>query len=152
MESVISIEKLSLAFERDGRRTEVLQQLDLEVRAGEFLAIVGPSGVGKSTLLRVIAGLAKPSSGTSRVFAHASALPVALVFQDARLLPWRRVVSNVGFGLEHGMKRSERLAKAHAALKVVGLIWPSAGRMNCRAASASASRLPVRLPSSPKCC
>jgi NitT/TauT family transport system ATP-binding protein len=121
MESVISIEQLSLTFERDGKRTEVLRRLDLEVRPGEFLAIVGPSGVGKSTLLRVIAGLAKPSGGSATVHARASVRPVALVFQDPRLLPWRRVVSNVGFGLEHGMKRAERLAKAHAALKVVGL-------------------------------
>lgn len=60
---VIRIEGLGLSFEQDGRTTEVLRGLDLTVNRGEFVAIVGSSGVGKSTLLRVLMNLARPTAG-----------------------------------------------------------------------------------------
>jgi NitT/TauT family transport system ATP-binding protein len=130
-EPIISIAGLSLAYARAGTRTVILQDLDLDVARGEFLVIVGESGVGKSTVLRVLIGLAQPSSGRVRLRARPDCrTPMALVFQDARLLPWRRVVANVAFGLEgSGLSKAERLAKAQAMLDLVGLSdlgqrWP----------------------------
>jgi NitT/TauT family transport system ATP-binding protein len=124
MEAIISLRGIGLTFERNGERTEVLHDLDLDVAPGRFVAVLGPSGVGKSTLLRVIAGLLPPTAGEVKVSARAEdfRLPVALVFQDARLLPWRTILSNVCFGLEHGkVGQHERYGMARAALALVGL-------------------------------
>jgi NitT/TauT family transport system ATP-binding protein len=129
---LIRLDDIALAFSRAGRVTTVLQQLDLAIAAGEFVALVGPSGVGKSTLLRVVADLARPSAGRVRVAARADGEPVriAMVFQDPRLLPWRRVVDNAAFGLEAGrLGRAARRGRAEAMLALVGLAgygrrWP----------------------------
>jgi NitT/TauT family transport system ATP-binding protein len=128
---IIHIEDLGLAFEQDGRRTEVLRGLDLDICAGEFIAIVGASGVGKSTLLRVLMDLAKPTAGRVTITPDPNAeRPMAMVFQDARLLPWRRVLSNVMFGLEKtSLSKAERVTRATEALRLVGLAemaarWP----------------------------
>nr|WP_199902740.1 ABC transporter ATP-binding protein [Azospirillum sp. B4] len=134
---MIEIRDLSLAFPNpaaaDGR-TVVLRDFNLSVAPGEFIAIVGASGVGKSTLLRVVAGLVPTNSGT---VSHAQGggdlkgrRPYGMVFQDARLLPWRTVRSNVAFGLEGlGLSRADRRRRAEEALALVGLAdkagrWP----------------------------
>jgi NitT/TauT family transport system ATP-binding protein len=123
MDPIIEIEGLSLAYEHDGVVVKILNRLDLKVARGEFVAIVGSSGVGKSTLLRVLMGLAAPSSGSILVKAdQGSERPMALVFQDARLLPWRRIDSNVAFGLEKmKLGKTERRKRALTALRSVGL-------------------------------
>lgn len=130
-DAVIEIAGLDLAFTRDGQTTRVLEGLDLRVARGSFVAIVGASGVGKSTLLRVLMGLAAPSAGCVSLATRSGARqPLALVFQDSRLLPWRSVVDNVAFGLEgRGWSRAARRDKAMAALSIVGLAdlasrWP----------------------------
>jgi NitT/TauT family transport system ATP-binding protein len=132
MESMITISDLTLSFDSDRGRTIVLKDFHLDIADGEFVAIVGASGVGKSTLLRVVAGLVKPTSGTVKRDSpeRPGRRPYAMVFQDARLLPWRRVVKNVEFGLEGlGLTAGEKRRRAMEALALVGLVekadrWP----------------------------
>ncbi|WP_131792641.1 ABC transporter ATP-binding protein, partial [Candidatus Protofrankia datiscae] len=98
----------------------VIDGLDVDIAAGEFVALLGKSGCGKTTLLRTLAGLDQPDAGTVDVPAQR-----AVVFQEHRLLPWERVWRNVAIGLPRG----EGQQKAAAALAEVGLsshleAWP----------------------------
>ncbi|MCQ6562412.1 ATP-binding cassette domain-containing protein [Paenibacillus mendelii] len=106
----------------------VLESLELSIRSGEFLVVVGRSGCGKSTLLRLIAGLEKPVSGSVSFDGKPSSglrSDVRIMFQDARLLPWKSVLDNVRIGVPDGDRD-----KALEALQLVGLAeraseWPS---------------------------
>ncbi|EFL52432.1 ABC transporter related protein [Solidesulfovibrio fructosivorans JJ]] len=77
------------------RGREVLSGLDLTLEPGEILAILGPSGIGKSTLLRLAAGLDRPNRGTVTLAARR----LGFVFQEPRLLPWRTALENVALPL-----------------------------------------------------
>lgn len=95
-----------------------VNQIDLNVKPGEFLALLGPSGCGKSTLLRIIAGLDRPTEGT----VDSNPQAIAYVFQDAHLLPWRNVIQNVVLPLElMGQPHAARMEAAAQAIEQVGL-------------------------------
>lgn len=104
---------------------QALQNIDLEVRAGEFLCLVGPSGCGKSTLLHMIAGLDHPSSGEIRVDGLTVQGPGPdriLIFQELGLFPWLKVRENVEFGLRaKGLPKAERRERARHYLQLVHL-------------------------------
>src|SRR5262245_32942108 len=88
--AAVSFEKIAKLF---GER-RVLSDVTLNIRAGEFVAVVGRSGSGKSTLLRLLCGLEAPSQGSSRVLdaeGRDARGGVRVVFQEPRLLPWRSV-------------------------------------------------------------
>jgi NitT/TauT family transport system ATP-binding protein len=111
----------------DGGRTEVpaLQDIDLDIAAGEFTVIVGPSGCGKSTLLDLLGGLTAPTSGRILLDGEpvtGPGLDRGIVFQQYALLPWRTALGNVEFGLEAtGVTGKERTARAGEVLDLVGL-------------------------------
>jgi sulfonate transport system ATP-binding protein len=124
--AAVSLRKLEKRFA--GRK--VLRALSLEVARGLFVCIVGRSGCGKTTLLRIVAGLESLDDGeisvSSASGSSAGACDVRLMFQDARLLPWKSVADNVRLGMSKAA-----LPAAIAALQAVGLEdraadWPAA--------------------------
>jgi sulfonate transport system ATP-binding protein len=109
---------------------EVLRGIDLHIPAGQFVAIVGKSGCGKSTLLRLIAGLEKFDAGSISLGDAVKPEDIRVMFQEPRLLPWARVLSNVEVGLGRDRSSSDAHTRAEKALTEVGLTdkrdqWPS---------------------------
>ncbi len=97
----LTLRDVGLAYADNGHH--VLSGISLTIPAGAFVALVGSSGVGKSTLLRVIGGLLRPSAGAVRLMGEdprASAAPIGIVFQRDNLMPWRTVAENVRLPLE----------------------------------------------------
>lgn len=109
----------------------VLEGIDLDVTPGEFVAIVGRSGCGKSTMLRLIAGLDVPSAGN--IFldgrtSHRINPMMRMMFQDARLLPWQRVLANVELGLigsTEGSKQTALQVLQQVGLRERAWEWPA---------------------------
>ncbi|HVB60129.1 MAG TPA: nitrate/sulfonate/bicarbonate ABC transporter ATP-binding protein [Ktedonobacteraceae bacterium] len=103
----------------------VLDHAQVEIRAGEFVALLGPSGSGKSTLLRILAGLLQPTSGqvlSKGEPLHGPNAHVAIVFQSFALFPWLTVLQNVELGLEaQDLSRTQRLKRSLAAIDMIGL-------------------------------
>lgn len=108
-----------------GKELTALENVNLEVRAGEFLCVVGPSGCGKSTLLHLIAGLHQQTSGEILLDGAPVQGPGTgriLIFQELGLFPWLTVAQNVEFGMRmKGVGRSERQERARRYLRLVHL-------------------------------
>jgi sulfonate transport system ATP-binding protein len=109
---------------------EVLRGIDLHIPAGQFVAVVGRSGCGKSTLLRLIAGLETIDAGTVSFSEQPRPEDVRVMFQEPRLLPWARVLSNVEVGLGRDRASADAQTRAASALDEVGLgdrrgQWPA---------------------------
>ena len=120
----ISLSRVEKAF----GALQVLKRIDLDIPAGQFLAVVGRSGGGKSTLLRLIAGLDRPTAGQvaiDRVEVNGLTPQVRLLFQEARLVPWQRVIENVG--IARGPNWRDAAIETLAAVGLAGRDndWPS---------------------------
>lgn len=127
----ISLESVRKDFVVRGERGEAsraftaLEDVTLDVRAGEFLTLVGPSGCGKSTLLDLLGGLTRPSNGRILLDGKSVEGPArdrGVVFQQYALFPWRTAAQNIEFGLEvAGAGKRERHEQAVHYLELVGL-------------------------------
>ena len=124
-EVIIAARGVSKYYGTPPQRVLVLDDINLDLRADEFVALLGPSGSGKSTLLRILAGLSTPSSG--EVLVHGGSLVgvnphVAIVFQSFALYPWLTVQDNVELGLlARDMSAAERRERALRAIDLIGL-------------------------------
>ncbi|MEF2975917.1 ABC transporter ATP-binding protein [Subtercola sp. YIM 133946] len=148
--AVIEAVGLGHAYQTAAGTAAILRDLQFAVAPGEFVCIVGSSGVGKTTLLRCLAGLQAPSEGFVAVEGSKIAGPsaaVSLVFQDysRSLLPWLSVIDNVMLPLKGRVARSLRTTRALRALADVGLTdardsypWQLSGGMQQRVAIARA--------------
>ncbi|MBK7260585.1 MAG: AAA-associated domain-containing protein [Rubrivivax sp.] len=124
-EPLLQVSKLCKTFEKASGELLVLDDIDLNVRSGEIVGLLGRSGSGKSTLLRSIAGLLSPSSGT----VHFQGQPIdgpaegiSLVFQSFALFPWLTVLENVSLGLRAmGVHGDEARRRSLAAIDLIGL-------------------------------
>ena len=105
--------------------TEAIKHIDLNVRDGEFLAIVGASGCGKSTLLNIMCGMIEPSEGEVLIDGDSISSGkhrIGYISQTDTLLPWRKIESNVALGLEiEGISKKERLEQARKMIALSGM-------------------------------
>ena len=155
--AIFSLRDVTVALPSGGRQRTILSGIDLEVRGGEVVGIVGPSGTGKTTLLRVLSGLLMPTGGSvllERKPVTGPSSDAVTVFQDysSALLPWRTVARNVALPLEGRMSKAQRAERVSRALEIVGLAdrageypWRLSGGMQQRVQIARALVLEPRV-------
>ena len=124
--TAVVLDDATVAFRLpDARVYTAVEQAQLAVEHGEFVAIVGPTGCGKSTLLNIVAGLLRPASGSVRIFDRPLTglnRDAGYLFQADALFPWKTALDNVAIGLEvQGVPRAEALGRAQDWLTSVGL-------------------------------
>jgi NitT/TauT family transport system ATP-binding protein len=129
VDPVLTVRELSAVFPDSNGGLRALEDVSFEVCPQEFVCVLGPSGNGKSTILRILAGLLPPTSG--EVIYYGSEQPgIGMVFQQANLMPWRTVIENLTLPLElSGVGSDEARSKAHEMMDLVGLdgfegYWP----------------------------
>jgi NitT/TauT family transport system ATP-binding protein len=124
-EKILQIANVSKVFFTTKRTVHALDRVSLDVHRGEFISLVGVSGCGKTTLLRILDGLDRADNGTIHldgVKLDGVSHDMSYVFQDINLLPWRNVLDNVALGLEvRGVGKQERRERAMEVLELVGL-------------------------------
>ena len=105
-----------------------VEDINLQVKKGEFIAIVGPSGCGKTTILRTISGFQEPTQGVVRIGGQdmngigPNQRPTALIFQNLALFPLMTVAENIGYGLRvRGVPKAERDRKVDELLNLIAL-------------------------------
>ncbi len=121
---MIRIEHVHKSFRRKGKDIVVLEDISFEVKEREFVSIVGPSGCGKTTLLNIVAGLEKPSSGRLLIDGEevsSTSSNIGVCFQEAPLFPWKTVLQNVELALKV-RKKNDTKSGAEGYLKSVGLL------------------------------
>jgi NitT/TauT family transport system ATP-binding protein len=126
------VEFSGLHYTHPGASAPVIRNVSMSIEKGRFVAVVGGSGVGKTTLLRIAAGLVKPSGGVVRLTGETrpDARKSGFVFQDSRLMPWRTLNDNVGYGLEGlALGPKEKKRRIDEVLELTGLAqlgdrWP----------------------------
>ena len=114
---------VGMAFERNGELREVLDNINLSVRDGEFVCLLGPSGCGKSTLLNILAGFLAPTRGQVEIDGEIVRGPDPrriFVFQERGVFPWLTVEGNIAFGLGR-LTREERQQRVRHYVDLVGL-------------------------------
>lgn len=122
MENIVEINNLTKIFEANGKKVTALDNINLNIEEGNFVSIIGGSGCGKSTMLRIIGGLENQYNG--QVIVNGSSVTKAsrdkgFIFQDHRLLPWLTVKENIQFSLPNSQKNNIELIKEN--LELVGL-------------------------------
>ena len=120
----LKIENVKKVFQISGQELPVLDGITLDIREGEFVSIVGASGCGKSTLLKMIIGLDHPTSGTIRIgdrIVEKPSVDCGMIFQEARLYPWKTVQSNIEFGITGKMSAAEKKQIVQEHIDLVGL-------------------------------
>ena len=130
-EILLEAQHVNKIFETEGKQPKgvrpplVLDDVSLQIAAGDFVALLGPSGSGKSTLLRILAGLLSPTEGQvlfKGVPQHGPNPHLAIVFQSFALFPWLTVLQNVELGLQaQDLPRTRRLKRSLAAIDTIGL-------------------------------
>jgi ABC-type nitrate/sulfonate/bicarbonate transport system ATPase subunit len=121
--SKVVVRGVSMSFRADGKVIQVLEDVDLDVYAGELICLLGPSGCGKSTLLNIMGGFLAPTKGEVRIDGEVVKRPDRrriFVFQERGVFPWLTVSANIGFGLGD-LSENARRERVRHYVELVGL-------------------------------